>query len=110
MQTISGMVFSDQLQYLRTGHCTQFLAHIAGQPLVNPLPELDMVMMLLCRQLALHMAHAYQHLNIDIIQCNEALAKRESGMNDTQEEALLIKFPPAENIFLDTPLVVMDLV
>ncbi|KAG1847056.1 hypothetical protein F4604DRAFT_1594712 [Suillus subluteus] len=29
-------------------------------------------------------------------------------MNDAQEEALLTKFPPAENIFLDTPSVVMD--
>ncbi|KAG1856164.1 hypothetical protein F4604DRAFT_1932030 [Suillus subluteus] len=90
----------------------QFLAHIAGWPLVNPPPELDMVTMLSCGQLALRMAHAYQHpikLDINIIRYNEALAKRESGMNDAQEEALLTKFPPAENIFLDTPSVVMDL-
>ncbi|KAG1868328.1 hypothetical protein DFJ58DRAFT_837967 [Suillus subalutaceus] len=86
----------------------QFLAHIAGWPLVNLPPKLDMVTMLSCGQLALRMAHAYQHSNIDIIRYNEALAKRESGMNDAQEEALLTKFPPAENIFLDTPSVVMD--
>ncbi|KAG1849007.1 hypothetical protein F4604DRAFT_1935087 [Suillus subluteus] len=54
------------------------------------------------------MAHAYQHPNIDIIWYNEALAKCESRMNDAQEEALLTKFPPAENIFLDALLVVMD--
>ncbi|KAG1823867.1 uncharacterized protein BJ212DRAFT_1476720 [Suillus subaureus] len=89
----------------------QFLAHIAGRPLVNPLLGLDVYMMLSCGQLALRMAKAYQHLiklDIDIIQYNKALAKHESGMNDAQEEALLAKFPPAEKIMLDSPSVVID--
>jgi hypothetical protein len=47
-------------------------------------------------------------LDIDIIRYNEALAKRESGMNNAQEEALLAKFPPAEKILLDSPAVVID--
>jgi hypothetical protein len=53
------------------------------------------------------------HLNLvklgfDIIQYNEALAKHESGMNDAQEDALLMRFPPAERIVLDTPYMVVD--
>lgn len=47
-------------------------------------------------------------LNIDIIRYNKALAKRKSGMNDAQEEALLAKFPPAEKIVLDSPSVMID--
>jgi hypothetical protein len=47
-------------------------------------------------------------LDIDIIRYNEALAKRETGMNDAHEDALLMKFPPAEKLVLDTPCVVVD--
>jgi hypothetical protein len=39
----------------------QFLAHIAGRPLVDPPAELDPTTILSCGQLALLMAHAYQH-------------------------------------------------
>ncbi|KAG1777151.1 hypothetical protein EV702DRAFT_1197467 [Suillus placidus] len=90
----------------------QFLTHIGGRPLVDPPSELDMHTMLSCGQLALRMAKAYQHpikLDIDIIRYNEALTKRESSMNDAQEDALLMKFPPAERIVLNTPSVVVDL-
>ncbi|KAG2343158.1 hypothetical protein BDR05DRAFT_1000133 [Suillus weaverae] len=57
------------------------------------------------------MAYAYQHpikLDIDIVWYNEALAKQESRMNDAQEEALLMKFPPTEKIMLNHPSVVID--
>lgn len=47
-------------------------------------------------------------LDIDIIRYNEALTKRESGLNDAREEALLAKFPPTERILLDRPSVVID--
>ncbi|KAG1787553.1 hypothetical protein EV424DRAFT_1551057 [Suillus variegatus] len=47
-------------------------------------------------------------LDIDIIWYKEALSKWESGMNDAQEEALLARFPPADNILLDSPLVVIN--
>ncbi|KAG2048901.1 hypothetical protein BDR06DRAFT_1012551 [Suillus hirtellus] len=89
----------------------QFLTHMAGRPLVDPLPGLDCPTLLSCRHLALLMAEAYQHpikLDIDIIQYNKALAKRESGMNNAQEEALLAKFPPAEKTLLDSPAVIID--
>jgi hypothetical protein len=39
----------------------QFLAHIAGRPLVDPPAELDPTTILSCRQLALLMAHTHQH-------------------------------------------------
>ncbi|KAG1776154.1 hypothetical protein EV702DRAFT_1046320 [Suillus placidus] len=61
--------------------------------------------------LALCMAYAYQHpikLDIDIIRYNEALAKRDSRMNDAQEDALLTKFPPTKKIMLSCPSVVID--
>jgi hypothetical protein len=41
----------------------QFLAHIAGRPLVDPPAELDPTTILSCGQLALLMAHAYQPHN-----------------------------------------------
>jgi hypothetical protein len=47
-------------------------------------------------------------LDIDIIRYNEALTKRESGLNDAREEALLAKFPPAEPMLLNRPSVVID--
>jgi hypothetical protein len=47
-------------------------------------------------------------LDIDVIRYNEALAKRESGLNDSHEEALLAKFPPAKRLVLDRPSVVID--
>jgi hypothetical protein len=47
-------------------------------------------------------------LDIDIIRYNEALSKCESGMNNAQEEALLLKFPPAERIHLKSPAMVID--
>ncbi|KAG1893048.1 uncharacterized protein F5891DRAFT_1196938 [Suillus fuscotomentosus] len=89
----------------------QFAAHVAGRPLVPAPPELDPETMLACGQLAFVLAEAYQHpikLDIDIIRYNEALTKRESGLNDAREEALLAKFPPAERILLDRPSVVID--
>ncbi|KAG1797831.1 uncharacterized protein HD556DRAFT_1440791 [Suillus plorans] len=89
----------------------QFLAHVAERLLVDPPPELDVETMLSCGQLALLMAEAYRHtikLDIDIIRYNEALSKRESGMNDAQEHALLAKFPPSEKIMLRHPAVVLD--
>ncbi|KAG1778654.1 hypothetical protein EV702DRAFT_1196167 [Suillus placidus] len=89
----------------------QFLVHTGSRPLVDPPPELDIHTMLSCRQLAVRMAEAYQHpikLDIDIIRYNEALAKHESGMNDAQEDALLMKFLPAKRIVLNTPSVVVD--
>ncbi|KAG0699571.1 hypothetical protein DFH29DRAFT_1001909 [Suillus ampliporus] len=89
----------------------QFLAHIAGRSLIAPPPGLDLQTVLSCGQLALLMANAYQHLiklDIDIIQYNKALAKQESGMNDSQEEALLARFPPPEKMVLDHPSVVID--
>ncbi|KAG2352874.1 hypothetical protein BDR07DRAFT_1497472 [Suillus spraguei] len=63
----------------------QFLAHVAGRTLLPPPPGVDMATLLSCGKLALFMAEAYQHpikLGIDIIRYNEALAKRESEMND----------------------------
>ncbi|KAG1831099.1 hypothetical protein EV424DRAFT_1343223 [Suillus variegatus] len=89
----------------------QFLAHVAGRLLVDPPPGLDCPTLLSCGHLAFLMAEAYQHpikLNIDIIRYNKAFAKRKSGMNDAQEEALLAKFPPAEKIVLDSPSVMID--
>ncbi|KAG1853772.1 hypothetical protein C8R48DRAFT_675723 [Suillus tomentosus] len=89
----------------------QFAAHIAGRPLVPAPPELDPETMVACGQLASVLAEAYQHpvkLDIDVIRYNEALAKRESGLNDSHEEALLAKFPPAERLVLERPSVVID--
>ncbi|KAG1809531.1 hypothetical protein EV424DRAFT_1542955 [Suillus variegatus] len=63
------------------------------------------------KHLAFLMSKAYQHpikLDIDIIWYNEALVTWESGINDAQEDALLAKFPLAENMLLDCPLVVID--
>ncbi|KAG2056543.1 hypothetical protein BDR06DRAFT_1005845 [Suillus hirtellus] len=89
----------------------QFAAHIAGRPLVHALPELDPETMVACGQLASVLAEAYQHpvkLDINVIWYNEALAKRELGLNDSHEEALLAKFPPAEHLVLEHPSVVID--
>ncbi|KAG2100177.1 uncharacterized protein F5147DRAFT_777084 [Suillus discolor] len=86
----------------------QFAAHIAGRPLVPAPPKLDPETMVACGQLASVLAEAYQHPNINVIRYNEALAKRESGLNDSHEEALLAKFPPTERLVLDRPLVVID--
>ncbi|KAG2085104.1 uncharacterized protein F5147DRAFT_782212 [Suillus discolor] len=89
----------------------QFAAHVASKPLVPAPPELDPKTMLACRHLAFVLAEAYQHpikLDIDVIQYNEALTKRESGLNDAHEEALLAKFPPAKPMLLDRPSVVID--
>ncbi|KAG1804574.1 hypothetical protein EV424DRAFT_1544604 [Suillus variegatus] len=89
----------------------QFLAHVSGRPLIDPPAGLDLPTLLSCGHLAFLMAEAYQHpikLDIDIIRYNEALSKRESAMNDAQEEALLARFPPADNILLDSPSVVID--
>ncbi|KAG2058422.1 hypothetical protein BDR06DRAFT_968434 [Suillus hirtellus] len=89
----------------------QFAAHIAGRPLVSAPPELDPETMVVCGQLALVLAEAYQHpikLDIDVIWYNEALAKRELGLNDSHEEALLVKFPPAKRLVLDCLSVVID--
>ncbi|KAG1792287.1 uncharacterized protein HD556DRAFT_1444556 [Suillus plorans] len=89
----------------------QFAAHIAGRPLVPAPPELDLETMVVCGQLALVLAEAYQHpikLDIDVIRYNEALAKWESGLNDSHEEALLAKFPPAKRLVLDRPSVVIN--
>lgn len=47
-------------------------------------------------------------LDIDIVRYNEALSKRESGMNDAQEQALLTRFPPPKKILLVRPSVVID--
>ncbi|KAG2738705.1 hypothetical protein P692DRAFT_20757940, partial [Suillus brevipes Sb2] len=47
-------------------------------------------------------------LDIDIVRYNEALPKRESGMNDAQEQALLTRFPPPKKIFLGCPSVIID--
>ncbi|KAG2092292.1 uncharacterized protein F5147DRAFT_779687 [Suillus discolor] len=89
----------------------QFTVHVAGRPLVPTPLELDPETALACGHLAFVLAEAYQHpikLDIDIIRYNKALAKRESGLNDAREEALLAKFPPAERMFLDSPSVVID--
>ncbi|KAG2054013.1 hypothetical protein BDR06DRAFT_1008195 [Suillus hirtellus] len=51
----------------------QFMAHVAGRPLVPAPLELDLETMLACGQLAFVLAEAYQHpikLDIDIIQYN----------------------------------------
>ncbi|KAG2061004.1 hypothetical protein BDR06DRAFT_966812 [Suillus hirtellus] len=89
----------------------QFAAHIAGRPLVPVLPELDPETTVACGQLASMLAEAYQHpvkLDIDVIRYNKALAKQELGLNDSHEEALLVKFPPAERLVLEHPSVVTD--
>ncbi|KAG1873302.1 hypothetical protein C8R48DRAFT_769736 [Suillus tomentosus] len=89
----------------------QFAAYVGGRSLVPAPPELDPETMLACGQMAFVLAEAYQHpikLDIDLIRYNEALAKRESGLNDAHEEALLAKFPPTERILLDRPSVVID--
>ncbi|KAG1894243.1 uncharacterized protein F5891DRAFT_985133 [Suillus fuscotomentosus] len=54
------------------------------------------------------LAHPSSWLRPINTQYNEALAKQELGMNDAQEDALLVRFPPAENILLDCPSVVID--
>ncbi|KAG2045438.1 hypothetical protein BDR06DRAFT_978209, partial [Suillus hirtellus] len=89
----------------------QFLAHVSGRPLINLPAGLDLLTLLSCGHLTFLMAKAYRHpikLVIDIIWYKKALSKWESRMNNAQEEALLAKFPPAKNILLDSPLVVID--
>ncbi|KAG1720700.1 hypothetical protein EDB19DRAFT_1835837 [Suillus lakei] len=70
-----------------------------------------------CEQLGTVEVHPHHHqylytygsplnpvkLDIDIIRYNEALTKRESGMNDTQEKALLARFPPPKKLLLNHP-------
>ncbi|KAG1798400.1 hypothetical protein EV424DRAFT_1546255 [Suillus variegatus] len=96
----------------------QFAAHIAGRPLVPAPPELDPETVVACGQLASGAGRGLStpqpivmfvvKLDIDVIRYNEALAKRESGLNDSHEEALLAKFPPAERLVLERPSVVID--
>ena len=47
-------------------------------------------------------------LDIDIVRYNEALNKEEKGTNDEREDDLLRRFPPAAQVTLDTPAVVVD--
>lgn len=103
----------------------QFAAHVAGKPLVPALAALDPDTMIACRQFPYLQRHINTlvcnvkyvqwvinfppvKLDIDVIQYNEALVKHESGLNDAWEDELLAKFPPAEHMFLDRTLVVID--
>ncbi|KAG1901136.1 uncharacterized protein F5891DRAFT_1187832 [Suillus fuscotomentosus] len=89
----------------------QYMAHLAGRPLIPPPPELDVPTILACGQLAFLLAEAYRNpiqLDISMVRYNEALTKRETGMNDVHEESLLARFPPAEKMLLTRPLVVLD--
>ncbi|KAG1784522.1 uncharacterized protein HD556DRAFT_1314999 [Suillus plorans] len=70
----------------------QYMAHLAGRPLIPPPPELDVPTILACSQLAFLLAEAY----------------RNPSMNDTHERSLLARFPPAERMLLTHPSVVLD--
>lgn len=48
------------------------------------------------------------HLKIDIVRYNEALDKDETGRNEKKEKALMKKFPPEEELFLQMPAIVVD--
>ncbi|KAG2341714.1 hypothetical protein BDR05DRAFT_1001555 [Suillus weaverae] len=106
---------SDSYRYSFSQHLVWeaecFVIPFALKPLVPAPAALDPETMLACGQLASVLAEAYKHpikLDMDMIQYNEALAKRESGLNDAWEEELLVKFPPTERMFLDCPSVVID--
>jgi hypothetical protein len=43
-----------------------------------------------------------------MVRYNEALTKRETGMNDVHEESLCARFPPAERMLLTRPSVILD--
>jgi len=47
-------------------------------------------------------------LNIDIVRYNKALNKEEKGTNDEREDDLLRRFPPAAQVTLDMPAIVVD--
>lgn len=48
------------------------------------------------------------HLKIDMVRYNESLEKYESGRSEKREQTLLDKFPPAEQVVLRTPSVIID--
>lgn len=47
-------------------------------------------------------------LDIDMVHYNEALTRWETSMNDTHKESLLARFPPAEEMLLTCPSVILD--
>ncbi|KAG1850784.1 hypothetical protein C8R48DRAFT_778127 [Suillus tomentosus] len=89
----------------------QYMAHLAGRPLIPSPPKLDVPTVLACGQLAFLLAEAYWNpiqLDIDMVRYNEALTKRETGMNDAHKKSLLARFPPAERMLLTHPSIVLD--
>jgi len=109
---------------------SQFLHFIKGTPPPRPPPTLHIQIVDSCIHLAAVLAKAHNNpsktfslqnvpeitaanitavkLDIDIVRYNEALNKEEKGTNDEREDDLLRRFPPAAQVTLDTPAVVVD--
>ncbi|KAG2087461.1 uncharacterized protein F5147DRAFT_658965 [Suillus discolor] len=89
-----------------------FMSKIHRQP-VKPMSVgfLDVDTCIALEQLANILAIAYfnpVHLKIDMVRYNESLEKYESGRSEKREQTLLDKFPPAEQVVLRTPSVIID--
>jgi hypothetical protein len=63
-----------------------------------------MVFQCRCLLIAWHLVH----LDIDLVQYNEALDKHQSGLNEQQEGVLFEKFPPSGDMVVHLPSVFLD--
>ncbi|KAG1906163.1 uncharacterized protein F5891DRAFT_1182366 [Suillus fuscotomentosus] len=89
----------------------QFCSIVGVMPKVLPPPELDIILLVACCNLARRLADAYLNpvtINFDLVRYSEALHMQETGINSRREESLLERYPPGGQLILERPTVVLD--
>ncbi|KAG2101092.1 uncharacterized protein F5147DRAFT_776821 [Suillus discolor] len=89
----------------------QFCSIVGVMPKVLPPPELDVVLLMACSNLARRLTDAYLNpvtINFDMVQYSDALHIQETGINPRHEQSLLERFPPVGQLMLEWPTVVLD--
>ncbi|KAG2096764.1 uncharacterized protein F5147DRAFT_778275 [Suillus discolor] len=98
--------------HLASDYVSQQFCSIVGAMLkVLPPPELDMVLLVACCNLARRLADAYLNpvtINFDMVHYSEALHMQETGMNPRRKESLLERYPLGGQLILEWPTVVLD--
>ncbi|KAG1794026.1 hypothetical protein EV424DRAFT_1548134 [Suillus variegatus] len=91
----------------------QFCSMVGAMPKVLPPPELDVVLLIDCSNLAWRLADAYLNpasvtINFDMVRYSDTLHMQESSINPRHEQSLLERFPPVAQLMLERPTVVLD--
>ncbi|KAG2058794.1 hypothetical protein BDR06DRAFT_1003967 [Suillus hirtellus] len=89
----------------------QFCSIVGAMPKVLPPPELDIVLLVACCNLAWRLTDAYLNpvtINSDLVCYSEALHMQETGINSWHKESLLEQYPPGGQLILERPTVVLD--